>query len=475
LARSKLYRSFIILQEDERGQVGSDGKSLSGYAKVEAKGDKCKISFYAQNLRTENKYSMVLICCKKEFKELINLGDLAINDTGKGDTSREYYINNIADMGISYEKISGAAICKSNANKTEYVMYGFMNGEEPSENWREFKTTKVEKNKKQDLSIKKSDKVIECKNNKKNKECKTQKDTIKEPVIKQTNIKEADIKESVIKENTVKEALVEETSTKEKIERSILSEDERNKCKKVEHKKDEVEEGINKICNKLNYFDNTIDINIPNLDCDYLIYGFIKKKGDKKCKWEKFKIDKCSPKSCFKGNKRLEENTRLDLDLDKVDFDKYEREIYNTRNDVQKDNSDKTIKCFEEIAQEFEQYSGGLIDIDNCKWRKINVDSMDDLCDESNYNKYTLAYYPMINYYPYISKRNHFLLGYKYNNYNKLQYIVYGIPGSKDKEEQPYGGKTGFVTWTSSNKTNQGYWLMFYDFKNSSIVIPMNK
>ena len=48
LSHNKLYRNFIILQEDERGYSSENGKALSGYAKVEAKGDKCKISFYAQ-------------------------------------------------------------------------------------------------------------------------------------------------------------------------------------------------------------------------------------------------------------------------------------------------------------------------------------------------------------------------------------------------------------------------------------------
>ena len=78
----------------------------------------------------------------------------------------------------------------------------------------------------------------------------------------------------------------------------------------------------------------------------------------------------------------------------------------------------------------------------------------------------------MLNYYPYISKIGYFLLGYKCNRNGEIKYIVYAIPGSKEKNDQPYGGRTGFVTWTSDNKNDRGYWLMFYDFKNSSIVIP---
>ena len=147
MAHNKLYRNFIILQEDERGYSHSNDKVLSGYAKVEAKGDKCKISFYAQNLKQEDNYSMILICCKRDLKQLIDLGPLAINGVGKGDTSKEYYVNNIAGLGISYEKISGAAICKVNDNEQEFIMHGFMNGEDSTDNWRKYKLVKVDSKK----------------------------------------------------------------------------------------------------------------------------------------------------------------------------------------------------------------------------------------------------------------------------------------------------------------------------------------
>ena len=65
MAHSKLYRNFIILQEDERGYSSSDDKALSGYAKVEAKGDKCKVSFYAQNLKKMNAIPWYLYAVRK--------------------------------------------------------------------------------------------------------------------------------------------------------------------------------------------------------------------------------------------------------------------------------------------------------------------------------------------------------------------------------------------------------------------------
>jgi hypothetical protein len=127
---------------------------------------------------------------------------------------------------------------------------------------------------------------------------------------------------------------------------------------------------------------------------------------------------------------------------------------------------------FEEVTRGFEECRHKFKDIKYCKWYKVNVNSIDEMCNISNYNIYTLAYYPMLNYYPYIKKHKHFIIGYKCDKMGNLKYVVYGVPGTKSEEEQPYHGKTGFVTWMSSGDDNMGYWLMFYDFKNSKIVYP---
>ncbi len=587
MAHNKLYRNFIILQEDERGYSHSNDKALSGYAKVEAKGDKCKVSFYAQNLRQEDNYSMILICCKRDLKQLIDLGPLVINGVGKGDTSKEYYINNIAGLGISYEKISGAAICNVKDNETEFIMHGFMNGEDATDNWRKFKVVKVDSKKyinkldeepkkyinKLDEEpkkyINKFDEEPKKYINKLNAEPKN-KDIIDSSISDKVIISQFNIIETkAVKASELESKLVERKKeennieSKEKMEQGVSNEynsivedkhqnritenhknivqtidsvdEDRNKCKeakkcekneKIEetkkcdkHEMDEnIEESINRLSRKLDTYDGAIDFRINNLHEDIIVYGFIRDKKSNDCKWKKFKLEKkCRSEINIQGNsKRIEENFNLDklnqtvkedrLDrLDIIDFDEYENDIQkaglkteqqSNLNNMQQPSSNNNIQqmnlgnvkqvtsnqdfkingevgqYFEKLAEGFEPYNGSLADINYCKLYKINVNSMEDLCDESNYNKYTLAYYPMLNYYPYISKVGYFLLGYKCNKNGQIQYIVYGIPGSKETNDQPYGGRTGFVTWTSDNKNDRGYWLMFYDFKNSSIVIP---
>ena len=129
---NKLYRNFIILQEDERVHSGTSDKTLSGYSKIEARGERCKVSFYAQNLRKDSTdYNIMLICNNRDSKKLIDLGEVTIGDSGKVECTKEYFIDNIAGLDMAFDKISGAAIVKMKDGIPIFIMYGFINGNQP--------------------------------------------------------------------------------------------------------------------------------------------------------------------------------------------------------------------------------------------------------------------------------------------------------------------------------------------------------
>ena len=382
MAHNKLYRNFIILQEDEKSHAASSEKPLSGYAKIEAKGEKCKITFYAQNLKKEEGYSVVLICYKKDMKQIVDLGTLDINNTGKGEATKEYYVDNIAGLDFSYEKISGAAICKYVGGELTYLMYGFMNGENVGESWKHCKV------------LKGNDKY--------------------QPV---NNVKPVNPKES-------KEAKHEHNDHNEKKEHKDHHEE---KCY---------------VCNE--------------------------EKDDKK-------LDSCHESYTDNMGCMGECKKRDELESEGSKFDDYESQISNDR---EIDPYDFEMRgslgeFFENIVKDFKEVKNKFKEIKYCKWYKVKVNNLDDMCNISNYNKYTIAYYPMLNYYPYIKKYGYFMLGYKCDKEGNLKYIVYGVPGSKDIDEQPYSGKTGFVTWVDGDKDEEGCWLMFYDYKSSTVVVPM--
>lgn len=365
MSSKKSYsRYFIILQEDEKGHSISTDKQPSGYTKIETKNDKCKVSFYVQNVKKDHSQCyMVIVCNKKDTKKLINLGPLNIDENGRADVSYECHIDNIGGATMGVDKVGGAAIIKFTAGKPSFILSGFSSTEIP-DGWKQYN-------------------MIEGK--------KTEESKI---VEKKEEIKKEDKKEE---KKEVKEVKSEESNIKEK--------------------------------------------NNMNGDCEC--------KGDNKCTKNK-------------------------------EFDEYEREIEKTKNAMNKEEFPKGSvgEFFQVVLEGFEEVKNIAPELKMCKWYKIPIKDLDVMCNISNYNKYTIVYYPMINYYPYIKKSGYYMLGLKCDNDGQLKYLVYAIPGTRDKADQPYGGKSGFVTWIpetieDGKESEAGYWMMFYDFRNSIIVVPM--
>ena len=388
-SNNRLYRNFVILQEDERGYANSEDKTLSGYSKIEAKGDKCKISFYAQNLKKDNdKYYMVLICSKKDIKQIVYLGPLEVTDKGKGEVTKEFNVSNIAGLNLDFDKISGAAIVKMNNDSPIFVMCGFLNGQQPTDNWKGYTIVKT-----RDVRSTKSNII---------------KDSKKE--IKKNDSKKRKVKEESLSENEAKE------EEKPIIENPIRDEVE-VKIEPEETKKEFAESEESEI------------------------------------------IKENEPKENLRGKFEDYEDK---IEANK-EFDPINGKIRGSIGEY-----------FESIVDGFERDTDSIDELKYTKWYKVPVHDLREMCNMNNYNKYTLAYYPMLNYYPYIKKYGFFMIGYKCDSKGNLKHIIYGVPGKKDKDEQPYDGRTGFVTWVSiKNNANNGCWLMFYDFKNSTVVVPM--
>ena len=236
-----------------------------------------------------------------------------------------------------------------------------------------------------------------------------------------------------------------------------------------------------------------------------IISGFASKEIDEN--WTTFQVV-----DTVELNKAIvpEESAKLDReDSKKKDeskkeeniFDKYEKEISDSEkshDEIVEENSDTVKEKIDEefrsdrnklkgsmgeyftfLAEGLEEVKNIMPEIKNVKWYKIPVNEMEDLYSTTDYRKYTILYYPMVANYPYISKHGHYYVGYKHDNDNALQYLVYAIPGTKKNYEQPFGGKTGYVMWVPMEESKEceedtlGCWLLFYCFKTSTILIPM--
>ena len=130
-------------------------------------------------------------------------------------------------------------------------------------------------------------------------------------------------------------------------------------------------------------------------------------------------------------------------------------------------------KYFRSLVEDLDSVDNITDEIKNCIWYKIDAKDEDDMRNTCNYDKFMVLYNPMLGYYSYIKKHGHYILGYKCDSSGNMKYLVYGIPGDKTRKDQPFKGKSGFVTWIESKENNLGYWLMFYDYKTNNILIPV--
>lgn len=469
MASKKSYsRYFIILQEDEKGYALEREKNSSGYVKLEKKNNKCKVSFYAQNINPDMEpYYMVLVCRQKEKDKLIVIGKLPTDEQGKIDVNNEYDLENIGNSKISMENIKGACIAKVIDNNIISLMSGFTNNSVPKD-WKGYEVIKTYEEK--------SEREKELKDEHSVKEDKNAKTSSKKEEPKREEVKE-EVGEEVFKEYE------EKIQTKTECNEDIPLRDDDGKQNEEINKNDDVEEMG---------------------EC---------REGQNESNEEKDEVREEENKDNVKESKDDEKENRGNEkeELEHITHNKIEEEEYlrqfmecdsplNSEGDLEfctleenmrkkkKHKNEEDYCClkdypigrlgayFKSITCGFEEMNNMGDEIPYCRWYKIPVSNLEDMYDNSDYHRYTVIYYPMICYYSYICRYEHFCLGYKCNKDGKLMYIIYAIPGKKDEEYQPYRGRTGFVTWIPcKDKRDYGYWIMFYDFRKSTVVIPIKK
>ena len=385
---NKLYRNFIILQEDERGYSSFNDKTLSGYSKIEAKGETCKISFYAQNLRhdEDEDYYILAICNKKDAKKIVNLGKLSVSEGGKAEVTKEYSIDNIGGLGIGYDKISGAAIAKMKNEIPIVIMCGFINGEQPSDSWKNYKVVKAahDKGKHKHDDKKKDDKKKDDK-----KKCdKHREDEDRDIIIQEVN--------EIFKEENLEPIENYDEEIGEEIE--LVQEEDENRSdsdyEEVIEERLTGEKVIKEDIIREEVIQEEISQNEVIQEDEIRRNPFENNNGDEN--------------PFYKNDLNIDEN--LSRGYIKNKFDEYEetiedKEEFKVRGSVG--------EYFEGLANGFECCRGKYDEIKYCKWYKVPVSDLHEMCNMSNYNRYAVAYYPMLNYYPYIRQHRYFMLGYK--------------------------------------------------------------
>ena len=450
-SRKSYNRFFIILQEDQKGYGMDTNRTPSGYAKLEMRNDRAKTSFYIQDIKKQNgPYYMVLIAQGNGgTRELINLGQINIDEGGKADVSNEHDTNNVAGTNIGMDKIQGAGICRINGSKVNPVMVGFICGEE-LKNWATYPIART--------GGKASKYAINM--------SKPSEESIEKEVKKETRTLEEKKKEPVEINELKKEVEIEK-----EIEKEIEEESRGNEV----HKEDEPmkEEQVSSIEGETQDFDE-YEEQIERLK------EYRKKHNSKQCDDDDHKHHehhKCHDKDEDHHHECHDKDEDHHHECHDKDEDHHHK--HHHKDGDYHHNDEHPIgamgEFFKNVVSGLEKI-GHKESIKNCMWYKASVENLDAMYCIHDYNKYSVIFYPMICYYPYIAKAKHFMIGYKCDDEGVLKYIIYAIPGTKALIDQPYDGKTGFVTFMSDTENSErGHWLMYYDVRKNSVVVPVKK
>lgn len=430
MTHKKTYsRVFIILQEMKKNLGISSDRIPNGYVKLEIKNTKCKICFYVQNLKPMAKdYKMLLLSGDKNDGKAIDLGKAKIDSNGKCEINIEKSMDNLANNDISIDKIIGAAIAIVDGGEIDGVMCGFSIKDIP-EDWTKYKLVK------EDNEYNSQEKAKEIKEIEKVKETK-----------KKEEVKE--YKETEKKEECKGEKEIDQCNEEKEVY-----------CDDRKHEKQQGEPY------------STDDIINPQNSLQEL--------EQEETQEEKAGIGNEANQTMEKSSKTESSNTmKNNTKSNAMDFDGYEETIKgNLKNSFFRGASGE---FFEYLVSGLEEVKDVMPEIKKCKWYKIRVKTLDDLYYITDYRKYSMIYYPMVNNYPYICKYGHYLFGYKLDENDNLKYMLYAVPGTKHPYDQPYGGKTGYVMWLPMEKGKEGekdpgYWIMFYDFKDATVCVPAKK
>ena len=449
MTHKKTYsRVFIILQEMKKNLGISSDRIPNGYVKLEIKNTKCKICFYVQNLKPMAKdYKMLLLSGDKNDGKAIDLGKAKIDSNGKCEINIEKSMDNLANNDISIDKIIGAAIAIVDGGKIDGVMCGFSIKDIP-EDWTKYKLVKEDNEyNSQEKEIKEIEKVKETK----------KKEEVKE--YKETEKKEECKGEKEIDQcNEEKEVYCDDRKHEKQQWEPYSTDDIVNPQNDIEALKKEEPYSTDDIINPQN--------SLQELE-------------QEETQEEKAGIGNEANQTMEKSSKTESSNTmKNNTKSNAMDFDGYEETIKgNLKSSFFRGASGE---FFEYLVSGLEEVKDVMPEIKKCKWYKIRVKTLDDLYYITDYRKYSMIYYPMVNNYPYICKYGHYLFGYKLDENDNLKYMLYAVPGTKHPYDQPYGGKTGYVMWLPMEKGKEGekdpgYWIMFYDFKDATVCVPAKK
>lgn len=415
-AKKSYNRFFIIFQEEDKGYGVGPDRPPTGYAKVETKNEKTKVTVYVQNLKPfesgECLYKCYLISHHDDKDSTVYLGIMNIDDLGRGESSWESGAENAFDSKTSIDKFNGAAIVVESEGIEKVIapLAGYMSKDKF--NWRS---------------------II--------------------PVAKKVQ------KEEIVQVDVYNEA--------QNIE---LSEE----AKKFE----EYEQSINEIAAKDEYEEIDADSKELNSGMEGIETSGIPEDIDSEAErvqiYQQVEEEEIPKETELKVEEPFFYEQPVSRPVAEVDDEirnKNKEHKYSYSGCMGHNKYDYRLamtKTLEDILVEYEKIEKHK-DLKECMVWKVDMEKCKkDGHKLAMYPCYDLLFYPMMynpyfDHFKYIRKHGHYLFGIKCDKDKKVLAILFAIPGKNKPCEQPFGGKSGFTKWVSWGGKEDGYWIMMYD------------
>jgi hypothetical protein len=477
VANKKSYnRYFIIFQEEDKGYGIAIDKQPTGYTKIETRNGKAKVTVYAQNLiKEKGPYMCYLIDATKNPAVLAKMGEVKVDDTGRGETWWEHKEDDVADTGVAVDRFNVACVA---VEGEEFVspLAGYIGKDKVL--WK--------------------DKIVSKPRSAGNEEMT---EVIPENKAVENVAEETDVKEEVIEEKVEVEELDEEAKKFKKYEKIIKDDkatrnaEENNKDNNKDNKEEvKPAKGASKPIVagdvEANKEENKEGVKPAKGASKPIVAGDVE--ANKEENKEEVKPAKAASKPIVvKDAEPLKEGAKKPvqvpvapqgLNLEPLAQTYYADDVKEYENLMRHDDrkEGKYAKDFHGLLAGFEEVPDLSDGANGYRWWKIPHGYDMPIKNNRLFPYYSAIYhlkmaYPFINYIKCYRGCGHYYFGLRYDNEGEVKHIVYGIEGKNSIQEQPYMGMTGFVKWVPMKDKDTGVWLMHYNPYSGSIMIPKKR
>ena len=463
-------RYFIILEEEDRGFSIARSEGARGYSKIEVRDNKGVLSLYCQNMKVldEEKeiYQLYLISTEDERNPIfLNIADLNAEEDGRLEYTYSFDNSNIENTNKSMDSFDTMALIVRSVKPSYRLispLVGYIHKERT--NWRPLLESELYPQ--TQFEQQKSFKIIEEYDydfdNDFNKEYEDDVEFVEDVGTLET----VEVVENIVIDEDIK------TDEDEELEEDVESDVE--DIEYIQVVEDEIVEPL-----------EAVEVMAEvEMDEEIILDENLEVEEEHTQPSEDLDIEletETTVEVAFQEEIETKDNLEVKVeDHIKVKEEYKANEINQDDVNILQEYIEITLEKFLEIEFKDEKY-------ENYKWWEIPYDS------NTVYGSYMpfishieTLHNPYYYHHPYyynsqcqnqIYNYQHHIFGIAYDEDNMAKYYIYGLPGRKNREEQPYRGETGFVYWEPSYRPEDmekglGYWLLYIDANTNGIVEP---